>query len=71
MMYNIQAFEFPGVAQLVGRHIWDVEAARSSRATRTKTLWNRLISEGFSLFIAVQNLREIPAVNSSAFFSDT
>lgn len=30
--------EYPGVAQLVGRHIWDVEAARSSRATRTKNL---------------------------------
>ena len=28
--------KYPGVAQLVGRHIWDVEAARSSRATRTK-----------------------------------
>ena len=28
--------KYPGVAQLVGRHIWDVEAARSNRATRTK-----------------------------------
>lgn len=42
--------EYPGVAQLVGRHIWDVEAARSSRATRTKTPLKLLISEGFFLF---------------------
>ena len=32
----IMTIKYPGVAQLVGRHIWDVEAARSSRATRTK-----------------------------------
>ena len=30
--------KYPGVVQLVARDIWDVEAARSSRATRTKTL---------------------------------
>ena len=42
--------EYPGVAQLVGRHIWDVEAARSSRATRTKIPLKSLISEGFFLF---------------------
>ena len=28
-------FTFPGVAQLVGRLLWEQEAARSSRATRT------------------------------------
>ena len=27
---------FPGVAQLVGRLLWEQEAARSSRATRTR-----------------------------------
>ena len=37
----IMTIKYPGVAQLVGRHIWDVEAARSSRATRTK---NRQVS---------------------------
>ena len=42
--------EYPGVAQLVGRHIWDVEAARSSRATRTKIPLKSTISEGFFLF---------------------
>lgn len=30
--------QYPGVAQLVGRHIWDVEAGRSSRPTRTKSV---------------------------------
>lgn len=51
--------EYPGVAQLVGRHIWDVEAARSSRATRTKIPLKSLISEGFSysLSIAAQAVR--------------
>ena len=43
--------EYPGVAQLVERHIWDVEAARSSRATRTKIPLKSLISEGFFLFL--------------------
>ena len=28
--------EYPGVAELVPRHIWDVEIARSNRVTRTK-----------------------------------
>ena len=27
--------EYPGVAELVPRHIWDVEIARSNRVTRT------------------------------------
>ena len=49
--------EYPGVAQLVGRHIWDVEAARSSRATRTKkTSEIRRFQRFFSLFIAAQGL---------------
>ena len=45
--------EYPGVAQLVGRHIWDVEAARSSRATRTKIPLKSLISEGFSYSLSI------------------
>ena len=55
----ITEIEYPGVAQLVGRHIWDVEAARSSRATRTKIPLKSLISEGFSysLSIAAQEVR--------------
>lgn len=43
--------EYPGVAQLVGRHIWDVEAARSSRATRTKKPSRSYTSEGFLCFM--------------------
>lgn len=39
--------QYPGVAQLVGRHIWDVEAGRSSRPTRTKSPLKSAISEDF------------------------
>ena len=51
--------EYPGVAQLVGRDIWDVEVGCSSHLTRTKIPLKLLISEGFSysLSIAAQILR--------------
>ena len=42
--------EYPGVAQLVGRDIWDVEVGCSSHLTRTKTPLKSLISEGLFLF---------------------
>ena len=42
--------EYPGVAQLVGRDIWDVEVGCSSHLTRTKIPLKSLISEGFFLF---------------------
>ena len=50
--------EYPGIAKLVSRLVWDQETVRSSRTTRTKTPLKSLISEGFSysLFIAAQNL---------------
>ena len=50
--------EYPGVAQLVGRDIWDVEVGCSSHLTRTKPPLKLLISEGFSysLSIAAQGL---------------
>lgn len=53
--------EYPGVAQLVGRHIWDVEAARSSRATRTKNPSEIVDFRGIflSLSIAAQGLSMI------------
>lgn len=53
-----QKSEYPGVAQLVGRDIWDVEVGCSSHLTRTKIPLKSLISEGFSysLSIAAQNL---------------
>ena len=52
--------EYPGVAQLVGRDIWDVEVGCSSHLTRTKIPLKLLISEGFSysLSIAAQNLKK-------------
>ena len=53
--------EYPGVAQLVGRDIWDVEVGCSSHLTWTKIPLKSMISEGFSysLSIAVQDLRSI------------
>lgn len=50
--------EYPGVAQLVGRDIWDVEVGCSSHLTRTKIPLKSLISEGFSysLSFAAQTL---------------
>ena len=50
--------EYPGIAKLVSRLVWDQETVRSSRTTRTKSPLKSLISEGFSysLSIAVQNL---------------
>ena len=33
--YNFMAY--PGIAEVVQRHIWDVEIVRSSRTTRTKS----------------------------------
>ena len=50
--------EYPGVAQLVGRDIWDVEVGCSSHLTRTKPPLKSTISEGvsYSLSIAAQTL---------------
>ena len=50
--------EYPGIAKLVSRLVWDQETVRSSRTTRTKNPLKSLISEGFSysLFIAAQTL---------------
>ena len=52
--------EYPGIAKLVSRLVWDQETVRSSRTTRTKTPLKSLISEGFSysLSIAAQNLKK-------------
>ena len=50
--------EYPGIAKLVSRLVWDQETVRSSRTTRTKIPLKSLISEGFSysLSIAAQTL---------------
>ena len=42
--------EYPGIAKLVSRLVWDQETVRSSRTTRTKIPLKSLISEGFFLF---------------------
>ena len=43
------AIEYPGIAKLVSRLVWDQETVRSSRTTRTKIPLKSLISEGFQL----------------------
>ena len=42
--------EYPGVAELVPRRIWDAEIARSNRVTRTK---NPLKSADFRGFLLI------------------
>ena len=42
--------EYPGIAKLVSRLVWDQETVRSSRTTRTNSPLKLLISEGFFLF---------------------
>ena len=51
--------EYPGIAKLVSRLVWDQETVRSSRTTRTKIPLKSLISEGFSysLSIAAQKVK--------------
>ena len=49
-MVSWQKNEYPGIAKLVSRLVWDQETVRSSRTTRTKSPLKSLISEGFFLF---------------------
>ena len=42
--------EYPGIAKLVSRLVWDQETVRSSRTTRTKIPLKSMISEEFFLF---------------------
>ena len=51
--------EYPGIAKLVSRLVWDQETVRSSRTTRTKIPLRSLISEGssYSFSIAAQEAR--------------
>ena len=41
--------QFPGIAQLVARVVWDHQVGGSSPSTRTKSSLKSAISEGFSL----------------------
>ena len=52
--------EYPGIAKLVSRLVWDQETVRSSRTTRTKTPLKSLISEGFFLEKFIFSLRPLP-----------
>ena len=45
-----QIIQYPGIAKLVSRLVWDQETVRSSRTTRTKIPLKSTISEGFFLF---------------------
>ena len=47
--YNFMAY--PGIAEVVQRHIWDVEIVRSSRTTRTKSLAGSLNQQVQRLFL--------------------
>ena len=53
--------EYPGIAKLVSRLVWDQETVRSSRTTRTKSPLKSLVSEGFSysLSIAAQTVKSV------------
>ena len=62
---RVSSDEFPGVAQSVGRQLWELEAARSNRATRTKKVVflsrNRLFSFHIVYyFIRTKNGSEAP-----------
>ena len=45
--------EYPGIAKLVSRLVWDQETVRSSRTTRTKIPLKSWISEGFSYSLSI------------------
>ena len=56
--------EYPGLAQLVARLLWEQDVGSSSLPSRTKTPLKSMISEGFSysLSIAAQDLNTIVGV---------
>ena len=59
--------EYPGVAQLVGRDIWDVEVGCSSHLTRTKIPLKSTISEGFFLFFVYYGAGGEPVILNMSF----
>ena len=48
--------EYPGVAQLVGRDIWDVEVGCSSHLTRTTRLQKPMAFGGCPLPVGLSNI---------------
>ena len=67
-MVSWQKNEYPGIAKLVSRLVWDQETVRSSRTTRTKSPLKSLISEGFSysLSIAAQGADDFQLISAYA-----
>ena len=59
--------EYPGVAQLVGRDIWDVEVGCSSHLTRTKIPLKSLISEGFSYSLSIAAQKRLVIIYGGIF----
>jgi hypothetical protein len=47
--FQKEKIEYPGVAQLVARVVWDHQAAGSNPVTRTKNPLKSSISEDFSM----------------------
>ena len=62
--------EYPGVAQLVGRDIWDVEVGCSSHLTRTKIPLKSTISEGFSYSLSI-TAQDLSCLTLSAYTVDS
>ena len=60
--------EYPGIAKLVSRLVWDQETVRSSRTTRTKNPLKSLISEGFSYSLSIA--AQIPRLSFSTYLFD-
>ena len=60
--------EYPGIAKLVSRLVWDQETVRSSRTTRTKSPLKSLISEGFSYSLSIAT--QIPRLSFSTYLFD-
>ena len=54
---HLQFNSFRGVAQLVARDVWDVDAAGSNPVTPTKIGFGKQFPKPFSLFSATQILR--------------
>lgn len=57
-LHDHNLINYRGVAQLVARDIWDVEAAGSNPVTPTKNPLKPSVSEDFSLSTASQILTE-------------
>ena len=55
--------EYPGIAKLVSRLVWDQETVRSSRTTRTKIPLKSMISEGFSYSLSIAAQEVMQCVN--------